>query len=236
MLFQMEAIVDIDLEKIDPSIFKLRELSETHVLELAQSIRSNGLLQPIVVKPVSNQHFRIVLGTHRFEAVKRLGWKKIRATVKDVSDDESFLIGVTENLQRNVCISPIAEAKGYKQLISKGWTISEIALRIGKSDSYVCNRIRVLDKLHPDVQRELEFPRGNLSLGLSHAEQIASIADPQRQIELAKLTKERSYSVRQLERLMRKKGGVQTLDECLCKQCPHFSKVTRICCHVVKQF
>jgi ParB/RepB/Spo0J family partition protein len=92
---------------------------------------------------------------HRLEACKRLGWKKIPAFVKHISSEDVFLTGLIENLQRNIRINPVAEARGYKRLMAKGWTSHEIAESIGKSDSYVYDRLRVLDRLHPSIQREL---------------------------------------------------------------------------------
>jgi ParB family chromosome partitioning protein len=214
--------MEIDIQRIFPAEFNLRTLDERIVCELMKSIEANGLLQPIVVRPLDEKHFRIVFGSHRFEAVKRLGWSRIPAIVKRVSEEESFLMNVSENLLRNERINPVAEAKGYKQLIEKGWTIHEIALKIGKSDSYVCDRMRVLDKLHPQIQRLIQFPRGNRRLSLSHAEHLSLIQDQQRQLELARLVEERGLSVRQLERLVRKTEAKITSEECLCNKCPQY--------------
>jgi ParB family chromosome partitioning protein len=218
------AISEIYIDDILPTIFKLRSTDEKIVGELMNSIRSNGLLQPITVKPVDEKQFRLVFGSHRLEAVRRLGWKKIPAIVRCVSDEESFLISATENLQRNVYVNPVAEARGYKNLISKGWTIGEIARRIGKSDSYVCNRIRVIDRLHPDLRRQVEFPRGNSPLTLSHAEHLSTIRDPVQQLELARLVRERNLSLHQLERLTRE-GEKRRLtpEKCLCTKCSNYA-------------
>ncbi len=220
----MGCFIDIDLQKILPSIFTLRPLDEERVLELMNSIKANGLLHPIVVKPVDEAFFRIVLGSHRFEAFRRLDWETIPAQVRVVSDEEGFLMNVTENLLRNNHMNPIAETKGYKLLISHGWTIHEIALKIGKSDSYVCDRLRLLKRLHPEIQRQLEFPRGNSNLTVSHAENLASIDDPGRQLELVRLIEKRKLSVRRLERLTHQKEesiGIMP-NVCACVGCPHY--------------
>jgi len=222
MLVQTKDISEIDLRSILPNSFELRFLDETYLSELTNSIKANGLLQPILVKPLGQEQYRLVFGLHRLEAVRRLGWERIPAIIRTVSDDEAFLISVTENLQRNIYINPIAEAKGYKCLISKNWTIREIAARVGKSDSYICNRLRVLDRLHPEIQRQIEFPRGNSCLSLSHAEHLSSIDDPQHQLELARLVEERRLSMRQLEILTKRKGGKTMPEGCLCSKCPSF--------------
>jgi ParB family chromosome partitioning protein len=212
-------IRDIDIQEILPTTVSLRHLDETTVAELMQSIRLNGLLQPITVRPANQKPYRLVFGSHRLEAARRLGWKRIPAIVRNISDEESFLMNITENLQRNVYVSPIAEARGYKQLISKGWTISEIAGRIGKSDSYVCNRMRVLERLHPELRRQLEFPRGNSPLTLSHAEHLSTIQEPSRQLELARLVHKRNLSLHELEKLTRKTGRRVVRNRCLCSEC-----------------
>jgi len=213
------AVHEIDIQEILPTSIRLRSLDEKIVGELMESIRINGLLQPIMVKPVDGKQFRLIFGSHRLEAVRRLGWKKIPAMVREISDEDSFLMNMTENLQRNAYVSPIAEARGYKYLISKGWTISEIAGRIGKSDSYVCNRMRVLERLHPELRKQLEFPRGNSPLTLSHAEHLSTIQEPSRQLELARLVRERNLSIRELERLTRKTRKKVVRNKCLCSEC-----------------
>lgn len=216
------AVHEIDIQEILPTSIRLRSLDEDIVGELMKSIRINGLLQPIMVKPVDGKQFRLIFGSHRLEAVRRLGWKKVPVIVREISDEDSFLMNMTENLQRNVYVSPIAEARGYKYLISKGWTISEIAGRIGKSDSYVCNRMRVLERLHPELQKQLEFPRGNSPLTLSHAEHLSTIQEPSRQLELARLVHERNLTIRDLERLTRKTRKNVVRNKCLCTECDKY--------------
>ena len=216
------AIREIDIKEILPTGISLRCLDEKTVGELMESVRLNGLLQPISVKIVDGKQFRLIFGSHRLEAVRRLGWKKVPAIVREISDEESFLMNLTENLQRNVHVSPIAEARGYKYLISKGWTIGEIAKRIGKSDSYVCNRMRILKRLHPELRRYVEFPRGNSYLTLSHAEHLSTIREPSRQLELARLIRKQSLSMRELERLTRKTANKVAPNKCLCSECDKF--------------
>lgn len=216
------AIREIDIHEILPTSISLRHTDEKIVGELTESVRLNGLLQPITVKPVDEKHFRLIFGSHRLEAVRRLGWKKVPAIVREISDEESFLMNVTENLQRNAYVSPIAEARGYKYLISKGWTIGEIARRIGKSDSYVCNRMRMLERLHPELRKQVEFPRGSSPLTLSHAEHLSTIREPSRQLELARLVRERNLSIRELERLTRKTGKNVVRNKCLCSECDKY--------------
>lgn len=223
MFLQTETISEIEIQKVLGNEFRLRPVNDKIVRELMISISANGLLHPIIVKPLRTGMFKIVIGEHRFEAAKRLEWTSIPAIVKSVSDEEGFLMNVTENLQRNTYISPIAEGRGYKRLLSKNWTVREIASKIGKSDSYVCCRLRVLDRLHPRIQRLLELPRGNSELSLSHAEHLSLVGDPERQLELAKKVAEQHLSVRQLERITRKNAIRLTPDGCLCLKCSNYA-------------
>jgi len=215
-------LTQIEVDKIDPSKFKLRELDETIVKELMESIKANGLLQPIIVRPVSNLRYELVFGLHRLEALKRLGLKFIPAIIVSVSEEEAFLMNVVENLQRNIKINPIMEAQGYKSLIAKGWTIHEIALKIGKSDSYVYERLRLLDKLHPAIQEKLTSRACKTAITLSHAERLTLISDKTQQLKLAKLIEEKHLSLHQLERLTRKIQQFSLPKNCLCVKCPNY--------------
>lgn len=217
--FNALAIREIDIQEILPTSVSLRPLDEQTVGELMNSIRFNGLLEPITVRPIDAKQFRLVFGAHRLEAIRRLGWRKAPAIVREISDEESFLMNLTENLQRNAYLSPIAEARGYKYLVSKGWTITEIARRIGKSDSYVCSRMRVLERLHPELRKQVEFPRGSSHLTLSQAEHLSTIREPSRQLELARLIRKQNLSMRELERLTRKIGTKVVPKKCLCSEC-----------------
>lgn len=216
-------IVEIEVDRIRAGKFCLRDLDDMVVGDIANSIKEAGLLQPITVRPISDG-YELVFGLHRLQACKQLGWKRIPAIIKKASSEEAFTMHVIENLQRNTHINPIAEAQGYKLLISRGWTMVQIAEKIGKSCSYVSDRLRVLDKLHPRVRRKLSFPRGKTRITISHAEHLSLIEDPQQQLKLAKTVEEEGMSVHKLERMVRKLRRVEeTLPEgCLCMKCPNY--------------
>jgi len=147
--------------------------------------------------------------------------RKKTALVKHISSEEVFLTGLIENLQRNIRINAVAEARGYKRLMAKGWTSHEIANRIGKSDSYVYDRLRVLDRLHPTIQRELVTHVCNSPITSSHAERLTLIEDMKLQLKLGELVRKKHLSVRQLERLTRRIRS-QMPNGCICKQCPNY--------------
>jgi ParB family chromosome partitioning protein len=223
-----QSISEVPLDSVIPGNLTLRELDEAAVEEMAESIKANGLLQPIMVKPTGNQ-YELVFGLHRLEACRRLGWRKVPAIVKNISSQDALLAGLIENIQRNIRINPVAEARAYKLLIAKGWTAHDIAERIGKSDSYIYDRLRALDKLHPTIQRELTTHVCKSPITPSHAERLTLIEDPELQLKLAELVREKHLSVRQLERLTRKIRS-ETPQGCICKQCPNYP-----CKHIPEQ-
>jgi len=195
------------------SISALRPLNVATVDELSKSIHQMGLLQPILLRP-SGRSYEIVFGQHRFEACKRLGWDSIPAIVKPLSDDECFLTKLVENLQRNVEINPFTEAEGYIRLIDRGWTITRIAERIGKSDSYVSDRIGLIRRLHPSVANKAN---GNDHIRPSHLEILARLRSKEQQLKLLDLIEQKRISVRTLEQLVSRGqpfiGTVEARDE-----------------------
>ena len=223
-----QSISEVPLDRVKPGNLALRDLDEAAVEELAESIKANGLLQPIIVKPTGNG-YELVFGLHRLEACRRLGCRKVPAIVKNISSQDALLAGLIENIQRNIRINPVAEARAYKLLIAKGWTAHDIAKRIGKSDSYIYDRLRVLDKLHPTIQEQLITHVCKSPITPSHAERLTLIEDPELQLKLAELVREKHLSVRQLERLTRRILS-EMPQGCICKQCPNYP-----CKHIPEQ-
>jgi len=191
------SVAELEIDRLEPPLWQLRPICEENVSELMRSIESMGLLQPVVVRP-SGEGYQIVFGNHRIEACRRLGMKKIPAIVNYFTDEEAFLARVSENLLRNSYMNP---AEGYRVLISDGWTINEIASKVGKCDSYVCERLALLDNL--DSRLRARVSHGNSHLTPSHAEVLSRIPDKQRQTEIAGLIETRRLSVRALENLLK---------------------------------
>jgi ParB/RepB/Spo0J family partition protein len=156
------------------------------------------------VRPVGS-FYEVVFGNHRLEACKHLGWRTIPAVIKRMSDDESFLVKVVENLQRNIEINAVAEAKGYITLIDHGWTINMIAAKIGKSDSYVSDRVGLIRRLHPSIAGRVANNDNSSRLKPSHAELLARVRSKRYQLELSCLVEKKGLSVRKLETMIR--GG-----------------------------
>ena len=148
-------IRDIELDKIVPNRYQpRREFSDDSIKELAETLDKDGLLQPIVVREDGEDHYEIIAGERRYRAAKSLGWETIPAIVKNMDDDQAASLALIENLQRED-LNPIDEAKAYTNLMKlNDLTQTALAKDMGKSQSYVANKLRLL-KLDDDVQKAL---------------------------------------------------------------------------------
>lgn len=172
-----------------------KTFDEDKLAELADSIRQNGVLQPILVRR-KGQKFEIVAGERRYQASKLAGLKEIPAVVREIDDDKVFQLALIENLQRSD-LSPIEEAKGYKQLLtSRSLTQEELAKILSKSRSAIANTLRLMD-LPVEVQHMME--QGLLTAG--HARAILAVPSEEGRIKLAKKVVTESLTVRQTENL-----------------------------------
>lgn len=157
-----------------------KTFDEDKLAELADSIRQNGVLQPILVRR-KGQKYEIVAGERRYQASKLAGLKEIPAVVREIDDDKVFQLALIENLQRSD-LSPIEEAKGYKQLLtSRSLTQEELAKILSKSRSAIANTLRLMD-LPVEVQHMME--QGLLTAG--HARAILAVPSEEGRIKLAK--------------------------------------------------
>jgi ParB/RepB/Spo0J family partition protein len=197
---KLEDIVLTPTNQLRYPQLQLRPVDTKLVEELSSSIKHLGLLQPILVRPVAHETFEVVFGLHRVEACRKLGLKSIPAIVRSLSPEQAFLARVTENLSRNIYVDPISEARGYIALIDKHYTIGEIAKQIGKSDSYVSDRIGLIRRLHPQIVERID---GSKTLTATHAVLLSRVEDLHRQLELAGLVERKRLSVRSLEELVR---------------------------------
>lgn len=148
-------IQDIELDEIVPNRYQpRREFSDDSIKELAETLDKDGLLQPIVVREDGEDHYEIIAGERRYRAAKSLNWETIPAIVNNMNDDQAASLALIENLQRED-LNPIDEAKAYTNLMKlNDLTQTALAKDMGKSQSYVANKLRLL-KLDDDVQKAL---------------------------------------------------------------------------------
>ena len=193
-----DSVLLLALCEITESSWVLRPIREETVLELMRSVQNSGLFQPIVVRRMGAR-YEVVFGSHRLEACKRLGMKHVLALVKNMNEEEAFLARVSENLIRNAYVDPLEEAKGYRMLVDRGWTVNSIGKKVGKSDSYVCERLSLLEHLSQKVLAKLSAGQ----LTPSHAEILSRIRDLSKQEEVADWVRRRHLSVRSLEAILK---------------------------------
>lgn len=181
-----------------------RVFRETELEELTASIRENGLLQPLVVRPspTAQGRYELIVGERRLRAVRRLGWSDVAVLVRDASDETLLVLALVENLQREA-LNPLEEAEGYAALSERyGLSQSDIAKVVGKDRSTVANLLRLL-KLPVSIRKLVED--GSLSMG--HARALLSVADPVRAAELARTVVKEGWSVRETEKRARAVGA-----------------------------
>lgn len=174
-----------------------RSFSDQELDELAASIRENGLLQPLVVRPApgATDRFELVAGERRFRAIGKLGWEDVPVLVRDASDETLLVLALVENLQREA-LNPLEEAEGYRSLVDRfKMSQADIARAVGKDRSTVANLLRLLN-LPPSVRKLLES--GELSMG--HARALLSVEDTVRAGDLARKAVREGWSVREMER------------------------------------
>lgn len=201
--------LEIDIDLIEPNPEQPRtRFAEANLEELAQSIRANGIVQPIVVRQ-KGAHYQIVAGERRWRAAQRAGLRKIPAIVKDIPDEKLLELALVENIQRQE-LNPIEEAKAYRKLIDTvGLTQEMVAERVGKDRTLVATTVRLL-KLPGEVQGMIE--EGQLSAG--HGRALLMAGDPKAQRRLANSIIDLSLSVRETEKAVKRleRDGGQIAD------------------------
>ena len=198
-----DAVISIDVKDIAPNPAQPRRGFDAAALEaLAQSIRANGLLAPIIVRPKADgaAHYQIVIGERRWRAARLAGLRTINAFVRDARDGQAIELALLENVQR-ADLNAIEEAAGYRQLMGEhGFTQDSLAQRLGKSRPGIANALRLLN-LPDSVQAMVRD--GKLSAG--HARALASLPGPKAE-KLARAAVARGWNVRDIERA----AGVQS--------------------------
>jgi ParB family chromosome partitioning protein len=172
-----------------------KNFDEQALEELADSIKQNGVLQPILVRK-KGSNYEIVAGERRYQAAKLAGLKEIPVNIKDIDEKEVFKLALIENLQRSD-LNPIEEAKGYEKLIKdNGFTQEQLGKALSKSRSAIANTLRLLD-LPEEVQQMMLD--GKLTAG--HARAILAVSGSEGKIKLAHKVIDENLTVRQTEKL-----------------------------------
>ena len=191
--FKIVQIKDIQKNPYQPR----KEFSEEKIQELAQSIKENGLIQPIIVRKSPVLGYEILAGERRYRASIAAGLAEVPVIVKQLSDQDMMLHSIIENLQREN-LNSIEEAKAYQSLIDKGFTHTEIAEKMGKSRPYITNLVRLLG-LPKHILTEVESGR----LSQAHARLLIQLSSDKQDKLLNRIQTE-NLSVRQVEQILQK--------------------------------
>jgi ParB family chromosome partitioning protein len=194
-----ESALDVDTDRLHPNRFQPRtSMDDAKIEELARSIRSHGIIQPIVVRK-ADDGFEIVAGERRWRAAQRVGLLKVPVVVRDIPDDRLLAAALIENIQR-ADLNPIEEAHAYRRLADEHrLTQEQIADAVGKERSSVTNYLRLL-KLPEEVRNSV----GSGALSMGHARAILGLPDEAAQLRVARQVVTKSLSVRDTEALVKK--------------------------------
>lgn len=197
--------VTLNISEIEPNRSQPRkEFDEKALSELAESISKHGLLQPLLVRPLTLGGYQIVAGERRYRACQMAGLKDIPVIIRELGDTETMELALIENLQRED-LTPLEEAEGYNVLMTEhGFTQDEVAQSVGKSRPAVSNALRLL-KLPNSIADYLK--EGKISAG--HARALLSLDNEKDMLELADLIVQKDLSVRQVEKLCKAKPKIQ---------------------------
>lgn len=179
----VKQVVEVPVVDIVPNRYQPRKTFDpTRIAELAETIHEHGLLQPIILREYEPQKYEIIAGERRFRAVETLNWEKIPAIIEKMDNHETASMALIENLQREQ-LSPIEEAVAYQALLQlNDLTQEELAQRMGKSQSFIANKLRLL-KLSENVQEAIM----NGEITERHGRELLRLDDIKQQVALHRI-------------------------------------------------
>jgi ParB family transcriptional regulator, chromosome partitioning protein len=194
-----ETMLEVEIDLIQPNDMQPRtHFNEQRLEELAQSIRTNGIVQPLLVRSRGNA-YQLVAGERRWRAAQRAGLQRVPVIVRDIPDEKMLELALVENIQRQE-LNAIEEAHAYKRLIETlNLTQETVAQRVGRDRSFVTNHLRLL-RLPEDIQSLVEEEK----ISMGHARALLGVDDADVQRRVAALIMERSLSVRDTERAIKR--------------------------------
>lgn len=195
-----EELIEVDIDLIEPNALQPRTNFDEEQLEnLAQSIRSNGIIQPLLLRRFEGNRFQLIAGERRWRAAQRAGLQRVPAIVREIPDDKILELALIENIQRQE-LNPIEEAQAYKRLIETlGLTQEMVAQRVGRDRTFITNYLRLL-RLPDDIQRMVEQEK----LTMGHARALLGVDDPEIQRKIAANIINQNLSVRETERTIKR--------------------------------
>lgn len=189
----------LSINEVEPNRNQPRKnFSEKGLEELAKSIEQNGIIQPILVRPMSDGSYQLIAGERRWRAARMAGLHEVPVTIREMTDEEASVFALIENLQRED-LNPVEEAEGLKSLIETyGFTQEEAADKVGKSRTAVTNTLRLLKLPSPVLQM---LGDGKISAG--HARALLGLDEEKEMLRIADVTVAQELSVRQVEKMVK---------------------------------
>lgn len=202
------AISSLDIDSIENNPFQPRkEFNEEALQELANSIKEQGIIQPITVRRI-NDVFQIISGERRLRAAKLIGLKEVPVYIREASDQEMLEMAIVENVQREN-LNPIEIAESYNKLIVEcGLTQEQLSEKVGKNRSTVTNFLRLL-KLPSEIKQALQDEK----ISMGHARALISVDDHETQMNIFRDTIEEGFSVRDIEDIIRNLNNTDTIEQ-----------------------
>ncbi|WP_090869331.1 nucleoid occlusion protein [Oceanobacillus limi] len=193
--YHQDEVIEIPVQAIEPNRYQPRSIfNEEKIKELAQTINTHGMIQPIVVRKLDNEKYEIIAGERRWRAIQSLGWENVSAIIRDMTDTQTASVALIENLQREE-LTVIEEAVAYAKLLEMhNLTQEALAQRLGKNQSTVANKLRLL-KLPEVVQQSLL----NKQITERHARALIKLDEEEKQVKLLSEIIEHDLNVKQTE-------------------------------------
>ncbi|TQS76344.1 nucleoid occlusion protein [Ornithinibacillus gellani] len=227
--FHPDEVIQLPVDQIEPNQFQPRTIfDDEKIAELAQTINTHGMIQPIVVRKMDDDKYELIAGERRWRAVQVLGWERVSAIIREMTDTQTASVALIENLQREE-LTVIEEALAYQQLLElHDLTQEALAQRLGKNQSTVANKLRLL-KLPDEVQQALLQKQ----ITERHARALIKLKDEEKQLKLLAIILERGLNVKQTEERIAKMN-----DPVPVKKKPRlkgFNKDVRIAMNTIRQ-
>jgi len=224
-------VIRLDVKQIFPNQFQPRtEFDQEKIEELAQTLHTHGIIQPIVVRMKEDHRYEIVAGERRWRAAKYLGWDTIPAIIKQMTDTETASIALIENIQREE-LSVIEEAKAYAQLIElHSLTQEALAQRLGKSQSTIANRIRLLTLPMPVQEAIIKK-----SISERHARALMRLKTEEEQVRFLKEIIDKQLNVRETDELIKSHLEGSQKDNKVKRKTKFVSKDIRIVTNTIRR-
>jgi len=212
-------LLEIDIKEIVPNPRQPRhEIDPDSLLDLADSIREHGLIQPLIVTRIESQdpvigqtagpQYQLIAGERRWQAAIMTGMDRIPVVVKEATPQETLELALVENIQR-ADLNPLEEAAAYHQLVEEfGLTQEQVATRVGRSRSTVANSLRLLG-----LPEEIKIPLAEDKISEGHARALLGLEDLEKQLLVLQAVLDRGLSVRQTEELVRRLVSLKSEDE-----------------------